>query len=150
MSSPTQASQDLSPLTPILGGLVFIALWILVSFLVSRRGWCAFAARYPARNRPVGKAYASPFTHFGLLRSHYGWAVKVVLSDSGVYFLPSLLFRAFHSPFLVPWASVKRVEKRNGFLWPRYRLDVEDPAGEIHVTLPSKAQDELLRYRKTA
>jgi hypothetical protein len=145
-----QASQDLSPLTPILGGFVFIAIWILVSFLISRAGWHAFAIRYPARRRPVGKAHASPFTSFGLLRSRYSWAIKVVLSDSGVCFLPSLLFRAFHSPFLVPWASVKRVEKRNGFLRPRYHLDVEDPAGEIHVTLPSKVEHELLRYHKAA
>jgi hypothetical protein len=50
---------------------------------------------------------------------------------------------------LVPWASVRRVEKKTGLI-PRYRLDIEDAAGEIHVTLPAKVEHELLRYRQAA
>jgi hypothetical protein len=139
-----------SPYSPMAFGLLFVGFWVSINFLVSRLGWHAFAARYPARNRPAGQAYGSLFTHFGLLRSHYSCAVKIILSDKGVYFLPSLLTRAFHHPFLVPWVSVKRVAKKDGLLWSRYLLDVEDPAGEIHVTLPLKAEHELLKYQKSA
>ena len=57
--------------------------------------------------------------------------------------------RAFHAPFMVPWTSVRRVEKKTGLL-PRYRLDIEDAAGEIHVTLPAKAEYELLKYKHPA
>jgi hypothetical protein len=150
MVSLMQTSQDLSPFTPVLGGLAFIAFWISVNFLVSRRGWHAFAVRYPAATRPAGDAYGSPFMYFGSFRTHYNCIVKIVLSDAGVYFYPSVLARSFHHPFIVPWGSVKRIEKKDGFFWSRYRLDIEDPAGEIHFTLPLKAEHEVLKYHKTA
>ncbi len=58
------------------------------------------------------------------------------------------LFRAFHPPFLVPWASVRRVEKKDSFFLRGYRLDIEDAAGEIHVLLPKKVEDDLFKYYK--
>jgi hypothetical protein len=138
-----------SPYFPVLGGLLFVAFWLLINLLVSRVGWHAFAAQHPAPTRPPGGTWASPFTSFGLLRSHYTYCVRVVFCDAGIYFSTSLLARAFHAPFLVPWASLKRVEAKTGLL-PRYRLEIEDAAGEIHVTLAAKAKHELLRYRKAA
>jgi hypothetical protein len=138
-----------SPYSPVLFGLFFIAIWALVNFLVSRGGWHAFASRYRAQSRPVGGVWGSPFTSFGLLRSHYTYCVRVVFCDAGVHLSTSLLARAFHAPFIVPWASVSRVEKKTGLL-PRYRLDIEDIAGEIHVTVPEKAEHELLKYKQAA
>jgi hypothetical protein len=142
-----QEARDLSPTTPILGGLAFIAFWILINFLLSRMGWHAFAKRYPAPQRPRGTVYSSPFTHFGLLLARYSFVVRIVASDSGVYFSTSLLFRAFHPPFLVPWTSVKKIE-RHGILGNLYRLDIEDDSGKIHVTLPTRGGHELLHYMK--
>ena len=60
------------------------------------------------------------------------------------------LFRAFHPPFLVPWASVRRVEKLEGFFCQRYRLDIEDAAGKIHVLLPKKVENVLFKHHTTA
>jgi hypothetical protein len=149
MASSLEQFLHESPYAPVIFGLLFIAIWALISFLISRGGWHAFASRYRSRNRPGGGAWGSPFTSFGLLRSHYAYCIRVVFCDTGVYFSTSLLVRAFHAPFMVPWASVSRVEKKTGLL-PRYRLDIEDAAGEIHVTLPAKAEHELLKYKQAA
>jgi hypothetical protein len=58
------------------------------------------------------------------------------------------LFRAFHPPFLVPWANVRRVEKKDGLFRRGYLLDIEDAAGEIRVMLPREVEDDLFRYHK--
>ena len=79
-----------SPYSPVLFGLIFIALWAFISFLISRGGWYTFASRYQAQSRPDGGAWGSPFTTFGLLRSHYTYCVRVVFCDAGVYFSTSL------------------------------------------------------------
>jgi len=144
MTSPTHQSQAFWPLFP----LFFVCLWVSVSFIISRTGWHSFATRYPARSRPVGQVYNSPITSFGNLLANYRNVVQVVFTDSGVYLYAMFLFRAFHPPFLVPWDSVKRVEKRKGFFVTRYQLDIEDAAGEIHLLLPLKVEEDLFRFYK--
>jgi hypothetical protein len=109
-------------------------------------GWHAFATRYPMQARPSGTAYNSPSSWFGIIFACYRNVVRVVFTDAGVYFYAMFLFRAFHPPFLVPWQSVKGVEKMDGFFGPRFRLDIEDAAGEIHVLLSRKVENELHRY----
>jgi hypothetical protein len=142
MSASTQQPQDFWPFFPVF----FICLWVCVGFIISRMGWHAFATRYPMQARPSGTAYNSPSSWFGIIFACYRNVVRVVFTDAGVYFYAMFLFRAFHPPFLVPWQSVKRVEKKDGFFGPRFRLDIEDAAGEIHVVLPRKVENELLRY----
>src|SRR6266404_3585283 len=143
--SPLQTNeQEFWPSFP----LFFVGMWVFVSFVISRMGWNAFAERYPAETRPTGTAYSSPSTWFGIFLARYGNVVRVVFTDAGVYFYALFLFRAFHRPFLVPWESVKRVERKKIFLWSRYRLDIEDAAGEIHVILPLSIEHDLLKHKK--
>jgi hypothetical protein len=126
----------------------FIGMWILVSFIISRMGWRSFSRRYPAGSRPAGRAYLSLSLWFGSIFASYRNVVRVVFTDAGIYFYPMFLFRAFHPPFLISWASVRRVEKKNGFFFRGYRLDIENAAGEIHVLLPEKVKDDLCKYHK--
>jgi hypothetical protein len=128
--------------------LFFVGIWTLVCLIVSHRGWRSFSSRYPAESRPPGPAYSSPKTWFGTLRGSYRNSVRIVLTDAGVYFSVLPLFRAFHPPFLVPWASVRRIEKQDGPFRQSYRLDIEDAAGEIHVVLPTSIENDLFRYHR--
>jgi len=139
-------TQGLWPLFPFF----FLGMWLVVSASISRDGWRSFAERYPANNRPTGHAHVSPRTRFAGFYARYGNAVRVILTEDGVYFSVLFLFRPFHPPFLVPWDSVKRVEKKRVFLFDRYHLDIEDAAGEIHVTLPLSVEHDLFRYKKAA
>ena len=134
------------PVLPLLS----LGFFSLISFMLSRMGWCSFAERYPAKTRPTGMSYASPRSWFGRMGPSYSNVVRVTFTDAGVFFNAMFLFRAFHSPFLVPWASVRSVEKKDGFWGKRYRLDIEDPAGEIHVLLPARVEHDLFRYYHAA
>ena len=134
-------------LCAVLFGLLFVSVWVLTSLLSSRKGWRAFASRYAAGKRPAGAVWGSRVASFG--GSRYTNCAKVIFCEAGLYFFISLLVRAYHSPFMVPWASVKRIERRTG-LFPECLLDIEDAAGEIQVILPKKAEHELLKYKQTA
>lgn len=126
--------------------IFFVGMWIVVSFTISHLGWRSFSARYGTQTRPPGRAYVSPQSSFGSILSGYRNVVRVVFTETGIYFYATFLFRAFHPPFLVPWESVRRVEKREGFFNRGYYLDIEDAVGKIHVLLPKKVEDDLLRY----
>ena len=133
---------------PLLFPLFFVGLWVGVGFVISRMGWHSFATRYLARSQPVGTAYRSPSSWFGVIFASYRNVVRVTFTEAGVYFSVMFLFRAFHPPFLVPWSSVKRVEKKVGLFVTRFRMDIEDASGEIHVLLPLKAERDLFAFTK--
>jgi hypothetical protein len=134
------------PVIPLFFVLFFFGIWTLVCFLVSRRGWHSFSSRYPVESRPPGQAYSATRSWFGSLLGSYKNAVRIVFTDAGLYFYVLFLFRAFHPPFLVPWASVRRIEKQDGPFRQVYRMDIKDVAGEIHVLLPTTIEDDLSRY----
>jgi hypothetical protein len=125
--------------------LAFVGMWLLASFLIAQMGWRSFSSKYPIRSRPPGRVYRSPVTTFGFFSS-CGNVIRVIFTDAGIYFYVSFPFRAFHAPFLLPWASVRRVEKKEGFFRRGYLLEIEDTAGKIRVRLPLKAADDLFRY----
>jgi hypothetical protein len=126
--------------------LLFVGMWVLVCFLISLCGWRSFAARYPAPIRPAGKSFHCSRAQFGSLSS-YNNVVRVILTDNGIYFSVSFLFRAFHPPFLLPWESVKSVEKQEGFfIGSYYLLEAQESAGRIRVRLPPRVKEDLSRY----
>ena len=131
---------------PILFPFLFIAIWLVMGFFLSRTGWKAFADCYPAPDRPSGKAYQSRAAQFNDWAHYKSNTVRIILTDTGVYFSVLLLFRTFHPPFLVPWESVKRIQKKKIFFWHSIQIDVEDPVGKICVLLPTNIEEELLRY----
>ena len=144
MQAPTPARPDFLPVFPFF----FAGLWLLVSLIVSRRGWRSFAMRYPAPTRPAGNAYNSPSSTFGV-SGHYRNVVRVVFAGAGVYFYVTFMFRAFHPPFLVPWESVKCIERKKGFFGSSYALEIEDAAGKVQLHLPRRIEPDLSRYQKT-
>jgi hypothetical protein len=146
MHPSTQAPPDFPPaFLPFF----FVGMWLLVSFIISQFGWRSFSSRYPAHIRPSGIAYNSPSSWFGIL-GHYHNVVRVVFTDAGVYCYVLFLFRAFHPPFLVPWESVRRVEKKDGFFGSYYWVEIENDAGRVRLRLPAKIEDDLSRYHKAA
>ncbi len=129
---------------------LFVCMWVFVGFIISRFGWNSFATSYPVQARPAGRAYNSPFAWFGTILFNYRSVVRVIFTDTGIYFYVFFLFRAFHSPFLVPWDRIKSIERKNGFFRDRYRIDIEDAAGEIHVILPLSIEPDLIKFKKTS
>jgi hypothetical protein len=143
MPSSIQQFQEFWPV------LLFVGLWVFVLFVISHLGWRSFALRYAAPTRPVAKAYNSPASNLNNnLLASYRNVVRVVFTEAGIYFYVLFLFRAFHPPFLVPWESVRRAKKVDGFWGSHYRIDIVDSAGEILVLLPTKVEHDLFRHYK--
>lgn len=126
--------------------IVFITMWIGVSFIVSRFGWHAFALRYPCPARPTGQSYTATFARFGYQFISYHRIIKAIFTSSGVYCYAGFWFRLGHQPFLVPWSSVVNVERKNGIFSHYYQLIIQDAAGKIQLTLPRRIEGELSRY----
>ena len=124
-----------------------IALWVIVGFVISRMGWHQFAKKYASVTRPLGRSFHCQIVWFGSIFASYRNAVRIVISDAGIYFYPIILFRAFHPPFLVPWDKVVGVIKRKRFFIVSQELKIRDDAGEIHIGMSESAVLELQRFK---
>ncbi|RBP39628.1 hypothetical protein DES53_10955 [Roseimicrobium gellanilyticum] len=79
--------------------------------------------------------------------SPYKNVVRVILTEEGVYFCVWFPFRLCHPPFLLPWESVRRVEKKDSFLLGQsIHVDVMDPVGTMHLWLRKSVEQDLLKY----
>jgi hypothetical protein len=118
------------------GVVLFVSSWLGVTFLISRLGWAAFAARHRSLEQPSGESFHAAYLHFRRFLAAYRNAVKVVPTGSGLHVRTVFLFRVFHDPFLVPWSSVRRIEVRKGRFLGGSLVEVEDPAGTLRIMLP--------------
>jgi hypothetical protein len=127
--------------------LVFV--WVLVLLMLSQvpGGWGSFAKRYPAQTRPAGTTFSISSYGSGKLWGR-GKGVRVIIADTGIYFYMVFCCRAGHKPFLLPWESVKRIEKGHGLFGNFYIVEVEDTIRKFWVQLPGKSEHDLSRYYK--
>ncbi|RBP39624.1 hypothetical protein DES53_10951 [Roseimicrobium gellanilyticum] len=124
---------------------LFICAWIASGYVVSRKGWHAFAVKYPATHPPMGRRYTVSTSNFQSGR--YQGVVRVVFAEEGIHFSVVILFRSFHEPFLLPWSSVTWVEEQAGaFKSKWFQLHADDEAGSIDLLLPGKVEQDLLTY----
>jgi len=128
----------------ILGGVFLV---VLFSFAEAQAtgGWGSFAKRYPAPTRPAGEAYSVLSWRICNVYDP-GRCLRVIFTDTGIYFYMTFFRRLAHPPFLVPWESVKRVESSRRF----YVLEIEDAAGGFRLELPRSVEYDLSRYQKAA
>ncbi|WP_395751044.1 hypothetical protein [Prosthecobacter sp.] len=122
----------------------FIGMWLLITFIISRTGWVRFARAYPCPTRPPGTTYVSPYASFSGAR--YSSVVSGVATEGGLYLRAVLIFSAFHTPFLLPWSSVTRIEHLDGWLIKGWLLHVKDSVGSFQIRFRPAFEGELRRY----
>jgi hypothetical protein len=84
----------------------FAGMWIGVSFFLSRiAGWPPLAARYPAAAEPAGERLLWNSAQVGSVS--FRSCLNMTLSAAGFYMVPSLAFRLFMPPLLIPWSDVR-------------------------------------------
>ncbi len=144
-----------------------LGLWLFTWF-VKLADWHHFARLHPATSRPPGRKYLADFALVQHSSAHFyiHWpmknVVRCVFSAAGIYFYVHWLFRPFHPPFIMPWESVRSVEKMSRRTLPPgsligvsrtwYRIYIEDPAGKIQIRLlvSENLGRDLLRYHHLA
>ena len=98
----------------------FVAMWVLVSRIISWMGWSAFVARF-AFDRPLppdATRYGSQSLTIGdkLFRAaSYNNCMNVWIDRDGFYMRPQLIFRLFHPMLRIRWDQIARVDVRKGF-----------------------------------
>jgi hypothetical protein len=84
---------------------LFIGIWVLVMFIISRAGWAALAANYstiaPFKGHSVGFISAS------INSANYNGSLILKYNEDGIYLRPIILFRLFHRPLFIPWREIK-------------------------------------------
>jgi hypothetical protein len=102
--------------------IIFIAWWILVLFILSKRGWQEFSERYNAFGNFSGTRAGIVSTR--IKKIQYNGSIVLRYDSQGIYLLPLLIFRLFHKPIFIPWSEVKAVRKRKMSFWRIYELIV--------------------------
>lgn len=121
-----------------------VGMWLFVSWIIARGGWCRFAAAYGTKTRPAGRSVSIPGVTFGPPGgARYNSVVRAVLTEDGLYLYPWILFRAFHPPFLLPWSSIDRMEPYS-LLWTRgHIVHVRDHVGTFRMYVREALATEL-------
>ena len=104
---------------------LFVGMWILVTFIVSKMGWADLVANYRydtvfTGNR-VGMISAS------INKANYNNSLILKYNEDGIYLKPILLFRLFHKPVLIPWKEIKEVLDKKIFFYTYKELIVGQP-----------------------
>jgi hypothetical protein len=117
--------------------LVVPILWLAILFAASRNGWRRFASAFRATVRPSGRRFRTTSARFDSGGAPYVDVVHVTFTADGLYVDPTLPFRVFHQPFLVPWSRVESIKRREHSFRPRYRIEIDDvDAGRLLLRLP--------------
>jgi hypothetical protein len=142
-----QLPPDFWTIVVVIFGGVFLFVVVSLADAQATGGWGSFAKRYPALTRPAGNVYSVSSWR---IRNVYdpGRCLRIIIADTGIYFYMTFFRRLAHPPFLLPWESVKRVEKGHGFLGEYYIVEVKDAAGAFSLNLPRKVERDLSRYYK--
>jgi hypothetical protein len=127
-------------LVPVVFAGLFVALWAGISLGIAGSGWRAFAQRYPTTVVPAGPVYTARSASFRKLLAGYRNVVRVAFLPEGIHFSVMFPFRLGHQPFLLPWASVTRGERKQVLLATCYELEISDEAGSIRLLLPVQAE----------
>lgn len=93
-------------LLPFAFPLFFAGMWVGISALISRgSGWSRLVARYPAPAEPEGERILWTSAQLGGVS--FRSCLNMTLGASGLYLVPSRLFRLFMPPMLVPWSDIR-------------------------------------------
>ena len=99
----------------------------------------ALAQRYPATFTPEGKRYTRQHVQVGAVR--YRFATTIIISPQGL----CLSTVPGHSPLLIPWGEVKRVESTILY-WRRVPLLYIGEPLIARITLPPAVFEEARPY----
>lgn len=93
----------------------FVAMWLLVTFLLSAiGGWRSLASKYAATAPFAGKKFRFRSAQFGGF-VNYGSCLTLGSSPAGVYLAVLPFFRFAHPPLLIPWNELATQNSRNWF-----------------------------------
>ena len=144
----SQAATFLPVALQVLVFLAFLGAVPLIILVgrVSSRSWRRWAVLFPCSKKPPGQSYRVPVAIFSGTR--YLNSVRIVPTNSGLFFQVPLWIRASHPSFEVPWTKVRKLETKAGVLAARHELRIEEFPEEMLLRITDEAKRDVLRYHQ--
>jgi len=97
--------------TPYGFAIFFVALWCVISYIISLTGdWFALSRRFTRQSEPYGETRsAGPFFYGVYTRfwTHYGSVIRMIAAEDALYLSVLILFRVGHPPLSIPWKEIQ-------------------------------------------
>jgi hypothetical protein len=134
-----RTSIDWPHLLPFAFPILFVGLWLLVGWILSRvSGWAALAERFPAGERPLGRKLRGQVVAMGPVSEN--GVTGMIVVPQGLYLYANPLFRFGRRPLLLPWHAVAYRSERKMLWWRSHELDL---GGLTTLRLQDKAFREI-------
>jgi hypothetical protein len=130
---------------PVLFPVFLIALWCVVTAVVSQvGGWAILARQYRGSSEFMGEKWRMQSAQMRW-RMSYNHCLTLGGSETGLYLSIMSPFRFRHPPLLIPWAEIS-VSRRHRFFLNYVRLSLGHEAGIPLLLRPTIAE----RLRRAA
>ena len=117
---------------------LFAGMFVLVIYVLSRRGWSDLVSKYQ---------YMDVFTgeRVGIISAsingvNYSKCLLLQYNSHGIYLKPVFIFRLFHPPVVIPWKEIKAVRDKKMLFVTVKELVVGDPAVAIIQMKPATVE----------
>lgn len=120
--------------------VIFIGMWVLITFIISKMGWSRLAAEYP---------FDGPFTgtRVGMISAsinsaNYKNAIILKYNNEGICLKTVLFFRLFHKPVFIPWKEIKEVKDKKMLIASFKELVIGHPVVAV-IVLNERTYNEI-------
>jgi hypothetical protein len=104
---------------------VFIGMFVLVTYLISKMGWVTLAEKFrtdlPFEGTKIGTISAT------INAGNYRNAIKLKYDYQGFYLKTVFFFRLFHPPVFIPWTEIKQVRNKKILFTQQKELVIGEP-----------------------
>lgn len=129
--------------------IFFVGMFVLVLFVLSKRGWSDLVTRYRFDGDFNGD-------RFGIISAtingaNYNNCLVLKYNEHGFYLRPILMFRLFHKGIFIPWQEIKDIRDKKFLFAQLKELVVGAPAVAImqirYATFESLERTTALKSR---
>lgn len=126
---------------------LFGGIFVLVIFILSKKGWADLAEVY-AYNEPFEGEQAG-ITSMTINGVNYNNCLLLKYNDQGFYMRPILMFRLFHKPLFIPYKDIKDIRPKKLLFTSVKEMVIGDPAiAIIQMKETTSSQLEHMMMRK--
>lgn len=100
---------------PYLAPIFIIGSWLLVIYLIALTGgWRLLAQRFRAAGKIQGRRWSMQSASMRWM-TRYNNGLTIGADETGLYIVPTLLFRMGHPPLYIPWMEITAQDKTEFF-----------------------------------
>lgn len=110
---------------PFILPFVFIGMWTLVTYIISRMGWSNLIDKYLYQDHFIGERVG--IISASINSANYKNSLILKYNEDGFYLRPMFLFRLFHPPVLIPWKEIKEVRTNKVLFSTTKQLIIGNP-----------------------